>query len=151
VRPLLLLAVLLLAGCAASGGAPAPDPEGPAGAAQPVADDAGPPDELVVELDRGDGSPVRRWTLRCADPVTGDHPDAAAACAHLNELDDPFAPIPADAVCTEVYGGPQIARITGRWRGQPVDLRLSRVNGCFITQWDRLGPLLPGPAGVLPG
>jgi hypothetical protein len=79
--------------------------------------------------------------------VEGDLPDAEAACAHLDGLDEPFAPIPADAVCTEQYGGPQTAHVTGLWRGEPVDLELSRVNGCTISQWDRLGPLLPGPVG----
>jgi hypothetical protein len=26
-----------------------------------------------------------------------------------------------------------------------VDLQLSRTDGCRISQWDRLGALLPGP------
>jgi hypothetical protein len=56
---------------------------------------------------------------------------------------DPFAPIPDDMVCIEQYGGPQTARVTGRWHGQPVDVRLARNDGCRIAQWDGLGPLLP--------
>jgi hypothetical protein len=142
VRPLLVLAVLLLAGCApgAEGG---PAPGTPGGTGEPRADQPVQLDELAVELDRGDGSPAQRWTIVCGDAVQGDHPDAAAACAHLAGVDDPFAPVPADALCTQVYGGPQTAHVTGRWRGEPVDLRLSRVDGCRIAQWDRLGPLLP--------
>jgi hypothetical protein len=58
-------------------------------------------------------------------------------------MDDPFAPVPEDAICTQVYDGPQTARVTGRWRGEPVDLELGRNNGCRIAQWDSLGPLLP--------
>jgi hypothetical protein len=65
----------------------------------------------------------------------------------LQGLGDHFAPVPADAGCTQVYGGPQTARVTGRWAGQPVDLQLSRTDGCRIAQWDRLGPLLPGRVG----
>ena len=118
--------------------------------------------DLVVVIDRGNGAPSERYTLTCAGDSAGDsasdsggapggdHPDASAACAHLQSLAEPFAPIPADAVCTEQYGGPQIAHVTGTWRGQPVDLRLSRVDGCRIAQWDQLGPLLPGPVGVEP-
>jgi hypothetical protein len=37
--------------------------------------------------------------------------------------------------------------VTGRWAGEPVDLQLSRTDGCRISQWDRLGALLPGPVG----
>ena len=79
--------------------------------------------------------------------MEGSHPDAEAACAHLTALDDPFAPLPTDVVCTEQFGGPQTAHVLGRWNGEPVDLELSRTDGCRISQWDALGPLLPGPVG----
>ena len=142
--PPLLLVVLLavLPGRAATGGsgnaggAPA---EEPAGDAVPRI-----PDDLLVVLDRGDGSPSERYTLVCTGAASGDHPRAQAACDHLQAMADPFAPVPDDAVCTEVYGGPQTAHVDGVWRGRPVDLRLSRVDGCRIAQWDSLGPLLPG-------
>lgn len=100
-------------------------------------------DELLVTVDRGDGSPSEEWTLSCLGVVEGSHPQAEAACAHLAGLDDPFAPLPDDVVCTEQYGGPQTAHVTGRWNGEPVDLELARSNGCLIAQWDGLGPLLP--------
>jgi Subtilisin inhibitor-like len=103
--------------------------------------------DLQVELDRGDGTEPESWTLTCVGFVEGSHPDAEAACEHLKALDDPFAPLPADVACTEQFGGPQTARVLGRWNGQPVDLELSRTDGCRISQWDALGPLLPGPAG----
>lgn len=99
-------------------------------------------DDLQVTLDPGDGSPVEEWTVSCADPVTGSHPDAGAVCEHLQGMQDPFAPLGADVVCTEQYGGPQTARVIGRWDGGPVDLELSRTDGCRIAQWDALGPLL---------
>jgi hypothetical protein len=150
---LLLLPLILLAACASGGGTgagsdptSAPTSAGDAG----VGSDGGiqrPENDLVVEIDRGDGSPVERYSLTCAGLVEGDLPDAEAVCVHLDGLDEPFAPLPADVMCTEQYGGPQTAHVTGVWRGEPVDLELSRVNGCTITQWDRLGPLLPGPVG----
>ena len=139
---LLLLALLgVLAACAA---APVGSP-----AASPTGSQAS-PDELLVQIDRGSGAPVERYTLRCGTPGAGDHPDGPAACAHLAGLEEPFVPVPDDAVCTEVYGGPQTAHVTGTWRGRPVDLRLSRVDGCRIAQWDGLGALLPGPVGEAP-
>ncbi len=127
--PAVVVASLTLAACAArpsDGGGSAPAEN-----------------DLTVELDRGDGSPAERWTLVCAGAVEGTHPAAEVACAHLSGMDDPFAPIPDDLMCTEQYGGPQTAHVTGRWGGEPVDLELSRVNGCTISQWDGLGPLLP--------
>ena len=73
----------------------------------------------------------------------GTHPEAQAACDHLAGTTAPFAPLPDDVMCTEQYGGPQTAHITGRWRAEAVDLQLSRIDGCRIAQWDALGPLLP--------
>jgi hypothetical protein len=150
VRILLpVLALLVLSACAAQpagsdGGAsgserstagPTSDPA--AGGIEPTQND------LIIELDRGDGSAVERYTLICAGAVEGTHPAAQAACDHLSGMDDPFAPLPADAMCTQVYDGPQTAHVTGRWGGRPVDVRLARNDGCHISQWDGLGPLLP--------
>lgn len=131
MKVLLLVPLLLLAACGASEDALDP------GAAPPSSG-------LSVAYDAGDGSAPVTWTLVCGDPVSGSHPDAEAACAHLQELDAPLAPLPADMICTEQYGGPQTARVTGRWAGEPVDLALARSNGCFISQWDGLVPLVPG-------
>jgi predicted small secreted protein len=145
--PLLLLCALVLAACG-SGPAPGGD-AGVAGSSSSSAasSTAAVDDHLVLELDRGEGGEPERYTLTCAAPVAGNLPDLAGACAHLQGLDDPFAALPADQMCTEQYGGPQAARVTGRWAGQAVDLELARTNGCQIAQWDRLGPLLPGPVG----
>jgi hypothetical protein len=99
-----------------------------------------------IELNRGDGSPVERYRLTCGDVVEGTLPDAVAACAHLASMPAPFAPLPADVMCSQVFGGPQTAHVTGRWHASPVDVRLSRTDGCRTAQWAALGPLLPGPA-----
>jgi hypothetical protein len=98
-------------------------------------------------VDRGEGGAPERYTLSCAEPVSGDLPDVSAACAHLQGLDHPFAALPAGQVCSQQFGGPQTARVTGTWAGRPVDLSLARRNGCEIAQWDALAPLLPGPVG----
>jgi hypothetical protein len=141
--PLLLLPLLLLAcGGGSDGGAGSGDGDDAlVGSDRPVND-------LTVEQDLGDGTPPQRWSLVCAGSPTGDHPALEQACAHLAAVEDPFAPLPDDRVCTEQYGGPQTARITGVWGGEPVDLQVSRTDGCRIAQWDSLGPLLPGPVGV---
>lgn len=155
----LVLAVLaVLAACASpaeDGGAAAPT-----GGAAPTGD-AGDPaagggitrtqNDLLIEIDLADGSPVQTWTLVCAGVAEGSHPDPVTACAHLTGMQEPFTPLPDDIICTEQYGGPETARITGQWAGEPVDLELSRVDGCRIAQWDSLQPALPATAGLPAG
>jgi hypothetical protein len=140
----LLVPLLLLTACASG---PEPDENGAAPTPSSSASASASEDTLLVELDHGEGAAAERYTLTCADPVAGDLPDAAAACALLQGLADPFAPLAADGICTQQFGGPQTARVTGRWAGEDVHLELARTNGCQISQWDRLGPLLPGPVG----
>ena len=137
---LLLVAVLGLGACAESGDTgEASSPARADAAGTPASDD-----DLVVEIDRGDGSAPERYTLNCADIAGSDHPAAQAACDHLADVEDPFAPLPADLICAQVYDGPETARVTGRWHGEPVDLQLARNDSCRTTQWASLGPLLPG-------
>lgn len=144
VRILLLALLVVLTGCAQRSA-----DDGSAGSGSAGGGAAGgisrAENDLVVRIDQGDGSAPESWTLTCAGTSDGTHPDADAACALLAGLDDPFAPLPADVACTEQYGGPQSAHVTGVWGGDPVDLELTRVDGCRISQWDSLVPLLPAP------
>ena len=138
----LLLApvVLTVAACGGSGQGPTDSASSP-GAAERT---------LVVEFSAGNGTPTERYSLVCGDEAGGDHPEPAAACARVLRMDDPFAPPPTDLICTEQYGGPETARITGRWEGEEVDVALSRVDGCAIARWDAFVPLVPEPVGVEP-
>ena len=147
--PLLVLAaVLVVAGCAtgeddapAASGTPDATGSDPAAGGISQADN-----DLQIEVDLGDGSAPLTWTLTCVGFVEGSHPQAQAACDHLAGLERPFAPLPADVVCSQQYGGPETARVLGRWGGEPVELDLSRVDGCRIAQWDSLVPVVPAPA-----
>lgn len=146
MRLALLLALLSVIACASPA---APGAVAPSGGSDPAAGGIQQADDdLQVEFDRGDGTEPESWTLTCVGNASGSHPEAEAACAHLAGMEDPFAPLPPDSVCTEQYGGPQTAHVTGRWKGQPVDLELSRVDGCHISQWDSLVPLVPAEVGV---
>lgn len=102
--------------------------------------------ELKVSVDPGNRNPMR-WTLTC-DPPGGDHPLAERACELLAQFAgqevDPFAPPRKDRACPEVYGGPDTATVSGVWRGRPVQASFSRVDGCEISRWDKLGPLFGG-------
>ncbi len=51
--------------------------------------------------------------------------------------------MPEGSVCTMQYGGPATARVTGVWAGRPVDVTYDRGDGCEISRWDRMVPLLP--------
>lgn len=141
--PLLLaLAILpaLIAGCA--GGSD--ETVTPAGqesqTGAPVSTD------LTIVVDDGNGK-TETWTLTC-DPAGGTHPDTAAACAALEAKGKTaLPPVPKDRMCTQIYGGPQTAKITGTWNDEPVDASFSRKNGCEISRWTALTGLLPKAAG----
>ena len=110
---------------------------GPSAAAGPS------PSRLTITVESGAG-PAQTWTLRC-DPVGGSHPRRARACAFLESLARPFAPLPPDLACTMVYGGPEKAHVTGRWHGRRVDASFSRTDGCQISRWQQYQVLLLTP------
>ena len=83
------------------------------------------------------------YTLRCA-PAGGTLPRRAAACTSLMRLTRPFAPTPTNVACTQIYGGPQEALVTGRLRGKLVRARFGRKDGCEIARWNRVAFLFPG-------
>jgi hypothetical protein len=118
------LAALWLAGCGSGddgGGAPG---------------GAGTPTQLTVRVDPdGDGpEPAEETRIRC-----GDDPGCAAA-AKLRPAD--LEPTPDDMACTQQYGGPETAAITGTLRDREVDARFSRRDGCEIARWEKVAPLL---------
>lgn len=91
---------------------------------------------------RGAEAP-QRWTLRCA-PAGGTLPRAAAVCRQLSALASPFAPRRKNLTCTDQYGGPQQAVITGTHKGGRVWTALGMRNGCEIARAKRLAFLVPG-------
>jgi hypothetical protein len=97
---------------------------------------------------KGEGTARAVRTLRC-DPPGGSVPRPAAACrAVLAAGRAAFRPVPPDTACTEIYGGPAVAVVTGRLDGRRVWARFTRENGCQIARWQRLVGLL-GPAGLV--
>ena len=156
--PVLLLSSALLVACGDGGTSASGEASAQVSSSAAVPSDSAVPSssaapggsaegELVVELVPEQGEAAQTHRLSCGDQPAGDLPDPAAACAQLSGQPDPFAELSADTMCTQLFGGPQTARVTGRWAGEPVDLELSRTDGCRIAQWDRLGALLPGPTG----
>jgi subtilisin inhibitor-like len=96
----------------------------------------------------GEGNGGKRtWSLRCA-PVAGTLPHRAAACRQLAGLRAPFAQPRKDLACTQIYGGPQEALVTGRFRGRPVHARFNRKDGCQLGRWNSVRLLFPGVASA---
>ena len=88
------------------------------------------------------------WTIRC-DPPGGSLPRPARACARLAAGGAKlFAPLRKDIVCTEIYGGPQRARVVGTVGGMAIWTTFMRRNGCEIDRWQRISPWLVPPGGV---
>ncbi|MFJ9633148.1 SSI family serine proteinase inhibitor [Streptomyces sp. NPDC101175] len=144
--------LLIAAASAATLGAPAAAPAlaSPATARTlappPVRDeDRSGGDHLTVTV-RHAGAADGTHELYC-HPGGGTHPDVTGACAAVGRDTrwgkDPFAPVPPDSMCTMIYGGPATAHVTGTWAGRPVDTTFDRSNGCEISRWNRMVPLLP--------
>jgi hypothetical protein len=51
----------------------------------------------------------------------------------------------AGQLCSQIYGGPQTAHITGTANGKQVNLRVDRTDGCGVADWQALEPLLGAP------
>jgi hypothetical protein len=88
-----------------------------------------------------------QWTLRC-DPPGGTLPRPRIACRRLAEGGPKLlAPLGPNTMCTQIYGGPQTARVVGRVASARVSAGFSRKDGCQIARWNRLSPWLL-PAGT---
>jgi hypothetical protein len=131
IAVLVAAAALLAAGCAGRA-------SDSSGSARPVSTAL----EITV-LPQGTGGSKRTRTLRC--PAGGSLPRAQNACRRLARLRDPFAPLPKNVACTEIYGGPQVAHVVGIFRGRRIIASFSRRNGCEIARWNRVAFLFRTP------
>lgn len=92
---------------------------------------------IVVTLD--EGAEPATYKLSC-EPAGGDHPQPQQACDVLDKAGAKvFDPVPADQMCTELYGGPQTATVKGTYDDKSVDATFNRTNGCETDRWDELG------------
>jgi hypothetical protein len=77
-------------------------------------------------------------------------PAPAAALAAVERFgEDIFFPKPGPPkLCTQQYGGPQVAEVTGTFHGRPVRTDFRRTDGCEIARWNSLSALLGGTSGT---
>ena len=131
-----LAALLLITGCSRE---PAAESDG--GGSGPAASGEG----TSLSVDVSDGKHSVSFTVTC-DPAGGTHPHPQSACDFLALAhkwgQDPFAPVPADQACAQVYGGPLTATVTGTWLGKPVDATFSRTDSCQTDRWNNAVALL---------
>jgi hypothetical protein len=133
-RPLaaLLLAALALAAVACG------DDDSGSGTGQTV--------NLTVSVNDGEGKQAK-GTLKCDEGSaegSGFLEDSADEhCRAARSLEKLLTTQPPrDRICTQVYGGPQTARITGTFGAQDVARSLARTDGCQIEDWKQADALL---------
>lgn len=110
--------------------------------------------ELSITVKASKDGPATNYTLVCkggAPVAESQHPDAAAACAAVKE--NPAVlnqPAPRKNVsCTQQYGGPQVATVTGAVDGKPVEATFSLRNGCEIGAWNAAKDILGSANGAV--
>ncbi|WP_163166562.1 serine protease inhibitor [Arthrobacter sp. Alg241-R88] len=77
-------------------------------------------------------------------------PDPEAALAAVERYgEDIFFPKPGPPkLCTQQYGGPQVAVVTGTFHGRAVEAVFTRTDGCEISRWKAMAPLLGNVSGA---
>ena len=95
--------------------------------------------EHVFRLVAGDGGPGAASSL----------PDPEAALAAVERSgEDIFFPKPGPPrLCTQQYGGPQVAVVAGTFHGRNVNASFRRTDGCEIARWNAMAELLGGTPG----
>jgi len=103
---------------------------------------------------KGRTGAVSRAELRCSESGIGATAwlagrDRKRLCAEARRLAPFIAEEPDPGrVCTQIYGGPQWARIRGRVGELELDRSFSRRNGCEIDDYERVAALLPAQRGI---
>ena len=101
------------------------------------------PYSLTVSYKQSPQSEIQKWSLKC-NPVSGTLPKAKTACNRLLKIATPFATANPDQMCTQLYGGDEVATVKGSWKGKKVRATYSKTDGCEIARWAALKFLLEG-------
>jgi Subtilisin inhibitor-like len=141
-----------------SPGTPSPDTEttvpAPSPSAAPLTSGPGQGNaELAIMVQATESGAPANFTLVCQNgaPVPeSQHPSAAAACTALkgNAAILSPTPSPGNQSCTQQYGGPQKATVSGVVDGKPVEASFSLSDGCQIAAWNAAKDVLGSGAGA---
>lgn len=104
--------------------------------------------ELTVVDDDGSGAKTT-GTLTCrgadrrAEGTLDGGASPAELCAQARGIADLLTSAPDKGrTCTQIYGGPETATVTGTIDDDKVDRRFSRTNGCELADFKRAAGLL---------
>jgi len=156
---------LLLSGCAPGGEEPGettPPASATSPGASPTEPGSAPPSspaegapvdaKLKISVSTSGADYKEEKTLVCVDskPMessTVQDPDAACA-ALVRHAENVFFTRPdPNRACTQEYGGPQQAHVTGTIDGREVDKTFTLTDGCQISEWNAMKDLLGGAGG----
>jgi len=104
--------------------------------------------ELTVVYDDGAGDKTSgaltcRGADRRAEGALDGRAPATELCAQARGVADLLTTKPAKGrTCTQIYGGPESAHVTGTIDDKRVDRRFRRTNGCEIADFTRAAGLL---------
>ena len=126
-----------------------PTPEATVTPATPTPEATAAPNPTTVPTAMPNPYPVAALSITITHPeaavvsydVVCQRDDATPICVALAA--DPVRSrlingVPADRVCTEIYGGPDLAHIVGTYDRVAVETMVDRTNGCGIDDWDRV-------------
>jgi hypothetical protein len=99
--------------------------------------------DLTVRVTRAGGGP-RELALHCRPAGRCDERRLDRLRSALDGAAD------RTRVCTEIYGGPERAHVTGVLRGRAVDVVVTRSDGCGIADYDALFAALGRTAPLAP-
>jgi hypothetical protein len=75
--------------------------------------------------------------------IVCDKDDLSRDCRFLEQVSqEDLNAVPADRVCTDVYGGPQQVVMQGRLNNEDVAASFSLDDGCQVARWEKLEPFL---------
>ena len=115
---------------------------GACGSDDDKADEAAPraADLTVTLRPTGPDGPASTHRIQCErlGPSAADKTCRSLAGLSAEQLE----PVPSGTACTQIYGGPGVARVRGELQGKHVDARFELSNGCEIERWDRNRVLL---------
>lgn len=123
-----------------------PDPDAP----EPPNEGPFPVAVVAVLVEHPQADTVAYSIVCSGDTASVEGSDLINAEEACLKLGDPAVQVrlfdgpPAGQVCTEIYGGPDVATLIGTIDNFEFSAEITRTNGCGIAEWDRL------LAGVLP-
>lgn len=95
---------------------------------------------LIISYRSNSNSLTSWFSVACSGKRTiGTHPNKKNICKFLQEnktnSEVLFLHIPQNMMCTQIYGGSDVATIAGTYNGRKVATHYSRTDGCTSSRW----------------